>query len=172
MRVPMPALTEERRKDLTKVVRHEGEDAKVAVRNLRRDANEHLKKLLKDKAVSEDDERRAQDEVQKLTDRTIAEIDRWCRARKPNPGRLTRASPADVGVHRPQAVGAAPRGHRDGRQRALGRKRFMPRFFGHKQGVETLVRAIDACADRGVEYLTVFAFSSENWKRPTTRCRA
>jgi ribosome recycling factor len=76
LRVPMPALTEERRKDLTKVVRHAGEESKVAVRNLRREANEHLKKLLKDKAVTEDDERRAQDEVQKLTDRTVAEIDK------------------------------------------------------------------------------------------------
>ena len=76
LRVPMPALTEERRKDLTKVVRHAGEDCKIAVRNLRRDANEHLKKLLKDKLVSEDEERRAQDDVQKLTDRVIAEIDR------------------------------------------------------------------------------------------------
>jgi ribosome recycling factor len=76
VRVPMPALTEERRKELTKVVRHAGEEAKVAVRNLRRDANEHLKKLLKDKLATEDDERRAQDEVQKLTDRTIAEVDR------------------------------------------------------------------------------------------------
>jgi ribosome recycling factor len=76
LRVPMPALTEERRKELTKVVRHAGEDAKIAVRNLRRDANEHLKKLLKDKQATEDDERRAQDEVQRLTDRTIAEIDR------------------------------------------------------------------------------------------------
>ena len=76
LRVPMPALTEERRKDLTKVVRHTGEEAKIAVRSVRRDANDHLKKLLKDKAVSEDDERRAQDEVQRLTDRTIAEIDR------------------------------------------------------------------------------------------------
>ena len=76
IRVPMPALTEERRRDLTKVVRHAGEDCKVAVRNLRRDANEHLKKLLKDKAVAEDEERRAQDEVQKLTDRTINEVDR------------------------------------------------------------------------------------------------
>jgi ribosome recycling factor len=76
IRVPMPALTEERRKELTKVVRHAGEEAKVAVRNLRRDANEHLKKLLKDKAVGEDDERRAQDEVQKLTDRTVTEIDK------------------------------------------------------------------------------------------------
>jgi len=76
VRVPMPPLTEERRKELTKVVRHAGEEAKVAVRNLRRDANEHLKKLLKDKLATEDDERRAQDEVQRLTDRAIAEIDR------------------------------------------------------------------------------------------------
>jgi ribosome recycling factor len=76
LRVPMPALTEERRKELTKVVRHAGEDAKIAVRGVRRDANEQLKKLLKDKLVPEDEERRAQDEVQRLTDRTIAEIDK------------------------------------------------------------------------------------------------
>ena len=76
IRVPMPALTEERRRDLTKVVRGEGENAKVAVRNLRRDAIHHLKDLLKQKAVSEDDERRAQDEIQKLTDKFIAEIDK------------------------------------------------------------------------------------------------
>ncbi|MFO1339434.1 MAG: ribosome recycling factor [Burkholderiaceae bacterium] len=82
LRVPMPALTEERRRDLTKVVRHEGENTKVAVRNLRRDANEHLKKLLKDKEIPEDDERRAQDEVQKLTDRTVAEIDRLVQAKE------------------------------------------------------------------------------------------
>lgn len=76
LRVPMPALTEERRRELTKVVRHAGEEAKIAVRSVRREANEHLKRLLKDKEASEDDERRAQDEVQRLTDRTIAEIDR------------------------------------------------------------------------------------------------
>ena len=76
LRVPMPALTEERRKELTKVVRHAGEDAKVAVRNLRRDANEQAKKLLKDKQITEDEERRSLDEVQKLTNGTIAEIDR------------------------------------------------------------------------------------------------
>ncbi len=76
LRVPMPALTEERRKELTKIVRHAGEEAKIATRSVRREANEHLKKLLKDKTVSEDDERRAQDEVQRLTDRTIAELDR------------------------------------------------------------------------------------------------
>ena len=82
IRVPMPALTEERRRDLIKVVRHEAENARVAVRNVRREANEHLKKLLKDHKVAEDDERRAQDEVQKLTDRTIAEIDRLLHAKE------------------------------------------------------------------------------------------
>ncbi|MDE2395525.1 MAG: ribosome recycling factor [Burkholderiales bacterium] len=76
LRVPMPALTEERRRDLTKVVRHTGEEAKIAVRSIRRDANDHLKKLLKDKLATEDEERRAQDEVQRMTDRTIAEIDK------------------------------------------------------------------------------------------------
>jgi ribosome recycling factor len=82
IRVPMPPLTEERRRDLTKVVRNAGEDAKVAVRNVRRDANEHVKKLLKDKLVSEDDERRSIDEVQKLTDRTISEIDKLIHAKE------------------------------------------------------------------------------------------
>lgn len=76
IRVPMPALTEERRKELTKVVKTAGEGAKVAVRSSRRDANEALKKLLKDKAITEDEERRAQDEVQKLTDRFVVEIDK------------------------------------------------------------------------------------------------
>jgi len=76
IRVPMPVLTEQRRRDLTKVVRSEAEGARVAVRNQRRDANTQLKELLKKKAVPEDEERRAQDEVQKLTDRFIAEIDR------------------------------------------------------------------------------------------------
>jgi ribosome recycling factor len=76
IRVPTPPLTEERRKEIVKVVKGEGEDAKVAIRNIRRDANEALKKLLKDKACSEDDERRAQDDVQKLTDKFVAEIDK------------------------------------------------------------------------------------------------
>jgi ribosome recycling factor len=76
VRVPMPALTEERRKELIKVVRHEAENARVAVRNLRRDAIQHLKEALKKKEVSENDERRAQDEVQKMTDRHIADIEK------------------------------------------------------------------------------------------------
>jgi ribosome recycling factor len=82
VRVPMPALTEERRRELIKVIKHEAENAKVAVRNLRRDANQALKELLKSKAVSEDEERRAQDEVQKLTDRHIADIDKMIVAKE------------------------------------------------------------------------------------------
>ncbi len=82
IRVPMPMLTEERRRDLIKVVKGEGENAKVAVRNIRRDAIEQLKKLLKDKQVGEDEERRAQDDVQKLTDRFVAEIDKALQAKE------------------------------------------------------------------------------------------
>lgn len=82
IRIPMPPLTEERRRDLIKVVRHEAENARVAVRNIRRDANEHLKKLLKDKQVAEDEEHRAQDDVQKLTDRYIAEVDKLLHAKE------------------------------------------------------------------------------------------
>jgi ribosome recycling factor len=76
IRVPMPILTEERRRDLIKVVKAEGENAKVAVRNLRRDANNALKDALKKKEIPEDDERRAQEDIQKLTDRSVAEIDK------------------------------------------------------------------------------------------------
>lgn len=82
IRVPMPALTEERRRDLSKVVRHAGEESKIAVRSVRRDGNDHAKRLLKDKAITEDEERRSLDELQRLTDRTIAEIDRLIAAKE------------------------------------------------------------------------------------------
>jgi ribosome recycling factor len=82
VRVPMPALTEERRKELIKVVRGDGESAKVAVRNVRRDANDALKKLLKDKEISEDDERRAQEEIQKLTDKFVVEVDKMLQVKE------------------------------------------------------------------------------------------
>ncbi len=82
IRVPMPMLTEERRRDLTKIVRSEAEGAKVAIRNVRRDANDALKKLIKDKEISEDDERRAQDDVQKSTDKAVAEVDRMLNAKE------------------------------------------------------------------------------------------
>jgi len=82
IRVPMPALTEERRRELTKVVKSEGETAKIAIRNLRRDANEALKKLVKDKEISEDDERRASDDVQKLTDKHVVEVDKLVQSKE------------------------------------------------------------------------------------------
>ena len=82
LRVPMPALTEERRRELTKVVRHESEDAKIAIRNLRRDANDHARRLAKDKEISEDEERRSLDDLQRLTDRTIGEVDRLTSAKE------------------------------------------------------------------------------------------
>lgn len=82
VRVPMPALTEERRRDLAKVVHREAENARIAVRNIRRDANHHLKDMLKKKQVAEDEERRAQDEIQKLTDRYISEVDKAMAAKE------------------------------------------------------------------------------------------
>ncbi|SFM45343.1 ribosome recycling factor [Variovorax sp. OV329] len=82
IRVPMPPMSEERRKEMTKLVRTEGENAKIATRNLRRDANEAVKKLVKDKLASEDDQKRAEGEIQKTTDRHIAEIDKMVAAKE------------------------------------------------------------------------------------------
>ena len=82
IRVPMPAMSEERRREMTKVVRNDGEGAKVAVRNLRRDANEHIKKLVKDKLASEDDQKRAEAEIQKITDKFIVEVDKLVAAKE------------------------------------------------------------------------------------------
>jgi len=82
IRIPLPPLTEERRRDMTKVVRHEAEGARVAVRNIRRDANNDLKDMLKEKLISEDEERRAQDDIQKLTDRFIVEVDKVLAAKE------------------------------------------------------------------------------------------
>jgi len=75
IRIPLPPLTEERRKDLGKIVHHEGENAKIAIRNIRRDANHQIKELLKDKAISEDDERRAEAEIQNVTDLAVSKVD-------------------------------------------------------------------------------------------------
>ena len=82
VRVPMPPLTEERRRELTKIVKNEAEAARVAMRNIRRDANAHMKELLKEKQISEDDDRRGQEEIQKLTDRYIAEVDKSLQAKE------------------------------------------------------------------------------------------
>jgi len=82
IRVPLPALTEERRRDITKVVRQDGENARVSVRNVRRDVLNDVKEMLKEKMISQDDERKAQDEIQKLTDRHVAEIDQLLAAKE------------------------------------------------------------------------------------------
>ncbi|WP_323030801.1 ribosome recycling factor [Brachymonas denitrificans] len=82
IRVPMPPMSEERRKEMTKIVRHEGENAKIAIRNLRRDANEAVKKLVKDKEISEDDQKRSEADVQKITDKEIAAIDQLVAAKE------------------------------------------------------------------------------------------
>ena len=82
MRIPLPPLTEERRRDMIKVVRHEAEGARVAVRNIRRDANNDFKELLKEKEISEDDERRAQEQIQKLTDAAVAEVEKVLQAKE------------------------------------------------------------------------------------------
>ncbi|SFM60237.1 ribosome recycling factor [Nitrosomonas communis] len=82
VRVPMPPLTEERRRELTKIVKNEAEAARVAMRNIRRDANAHMKELLKEKQISEDDDRRGQEEIQKLTDRYISEVDKSLQAKE------------------------------------------------------------------------------------------
>ncbi len=82
IRVPMPMLTEERRRDMTKIVRSEAEGAKVSIRNVRRDANDALKKMLKEKEISEDDERRAQDDIQKATDKAVAEVDKMLQVKE------------------------------------------------------------------------------------------
>jgi len=82
IRIPMPALTEERRKDLIKVVRSEGENSKISIRNIRRDCNDVLKKMSKEKEISEDDEKRMQEEIQKITDQSIIEVDRLVDAKE------------------------------------------------------------------------------------------
>jgi ribosome recycling factor len=82
IRVPMPPMSEERRKEMTKLVRHEGEQAKVAIRNLRRDANEHVKRLVKDKSATEDEQKRAEGDIQKSTDKHIADIDAMIHAKE------------------------------------------------------------------------------------------
>jgi ribosome recycling factor len=82
IRVPLPALTEERRKDMTRVVRQEGENARIAIRNVRRDVLSDIKQLLKEKEITEDDERRAHDEIQKITDKYVAEVDKVIEAKE------------------------------------------------------------------------------------------
>ncbi len=174
VRVPMPALTEERRKELVKVVKHEGENAKVAVRNLRRDANDHMKELLKDKTISEDEERRAEDDH--------PEADRPLHRRSRQAGRREGKGGADrlttVSAGAPWPTICAPPGRpelsrvprhvaiiMDGNGRWAVARGLTARHRPPR-GVEAVRDDVGACGERGIEYLTLFAFSSENWRRP------
>ena len=189
IRVPMPALTEERRRELIKVVHHEAENARIAVRNIRRDANEHLKKLLKDKQC-----RRTTSATRRPTCRSsptassprstscrrkeadLMAVYRGPRRRLAATARAValrpRSDPAPMALFTSStrdipATGAVPR-HvaiiMDGNGR-WARQRLLPRVAGHR-GVEAVRAIVRACIERGVEYLTLFAFSSENWRRP------
>src|SRR5512135_3746888 len=159
IRIPMPPLTEERRKELIKVVRHEAENAKVAVRNIRRDANGALKDLVKDKTISEDDERRAQDDVQKLTDRYIAEIDKVLQVKESDLLAIYEGLPVLSFASSTRSIpeaGEVPR-HvaiiMDGNGR-WAKKRFLPRVAGHKRGLDAVRSIVKTCSSLGVKYLT------------------
>jgi ribosome recycling factor len=135
IRVPMPPMSEERRKEMTKLARNEGESAKIAMRNLRRDANESVKKLVKDKLASEDDQKRAETEVQKFTDKHIAEIDRWWRPKNRTSWRSEPRFTALIVLHVCTPGGATPHRHRHGWQWPLGQKRgFCRAWRGTNKG--------------------------------------
>ena len=170
IRVPMPALTEERRKELIKVVQHEAENARVAVRNLRRDANTHLKEVLKKHEVSEDDERRAQDDVQKLTDRYIAEIDKLLQEKEAGPdgGLSARMQPRRAPRARSRSRRrAAPRRHHHGRQRPLGEA--APPAARRRPPARRRRRCAPPCAPAPSAASSTSRCSPsarENWRRP------
>ncbi len=206
----MPTLTEERRKQLVKTVGKFAEDARVAIRNVRREANDKLKGLAKDKKVSQDEERRGHDTIQKSTDRFIGKVDELIEEegrRGPRdlgappppgeeetphfPGRLLlppvhltpMAFPPASGVsvaelsRLPEAelrsrVLARPRPRHvaiimDGNGR-WATKRGLPRVAGHHQGVKAVRETVRQAGELGVDFLTLYAFSSENWQRPET----
>jgi undecaprenyl diphosphate synthase len=166
IRVPMPPMSEERRKEMTKLARNEGESAKIAVRNLRRDANESVKKLVKDKLASEDDQKRAETRCKSSPTSTSPRSIAGGGQRTGNHGGLSpdsRRSSFYMSV--PLVVPHHIAIVMDGNGRWATR-RFLPRLAGHKQGVDSLRRCARACVQRGVAVLTVFAFSSENWNRP------
>jgi hypothetical protein len=165
IRVPMPAMSEERRKEMTKLVRtkakRQDRHAQPAPRRQRA-----VKKLVKDKLASEDDQKRAEADIQKVTDKHIAESTSWSPARNRRSWRSD--GPPRSGLSCPWPTSTtvpAPHRHRHGRQRPLGDRRFLPRVAGHKQGVDALRPACAPAASAASKVLTVFAFSSENWNR-------
>ena len=158
IRIPMPPLTEERRRDITKVLRHDAENARVAVRNVRRDVMNDIKELLKEKLdlAGRRAPRRRRD----------AEAHRQARrGHRRAAGRQGKRGHAGL-MAAATAKAAAPRRDHHGRQRPLGAARGLTRTAGHKAGLAPVRMCIEECAQRGIEALTLFAFSSENWRRP------
>ncbi|KAG1247465.1 hypothetical protein G6F68_014189 [Rhizopus microsporus] len=147
IRINMPPPTEERRKELVKQVQKEGEGAKIAVRNIRQDANKEIAKLVKDKAISEDEKKRGEDDIQKLTDANIKD------SMPSVPPPLPAALPRHVAIIM------------DGNGR-WAQQRRRPRVVGPRAGARAVNRTIERCLELGIPALTLFAFSSENWGRP------
>ena len=174
VRVSFPPLTEERRKELVKVAKKMGEDARIAVRSIRRDANDHVKKLEKSKEISEDDSKGGEAQIQKATDAIIARIDELGQEKRSRVDgdlalHLPRARPMKS-LQIPLEKARLPR-HvaiiMDGNGR-WAKKRGLPRVAGHKVGLESVRAVVKACSELGIPYLTLYAFSSENWRRPSS----
>src|ERR671920_840448 len=139
IRLRIPEMNEQRRKEMAKVAHKYAEEARIAVRHVRRDGIDLLKKLKKDGAMSEDDERRQEEQVQKATDETISEID------------------SVLATKEKEIM------HVNGRWAA---RRGLPRIEGHRRGVEAVRRAVRSATELGIRYLTIYSFSTENWRRP------
>ena len=182
IRLPFPPLTEERRRELVKQCKTYAEEARIAVRNARRDANSEIDKLVKNENLPEDEKRRAEDEIQKITDGYVASIDEAFKAkeaevmaiqpcgdvvmRKP----LTTIFPCvpndiDLATFDEASVPCHVAIIMDGNGR-WAKKRALNRLKGHKAGIEAVREAIRCANDIGVDYLTIYSFSTENWKRP------
>ena len=175
LRLRIPELNEERRKELVKVAHKYAEAAKVAVRHVRRDGMDTIKKLEKNHEISEDDQKRMDNDVQKATDAMISEIDQLLAGRKRKSSPFSRnwtdlmsnaAVPATEGSDQPDTpLHVAIIMDGNGRWAAA---RGLPRAEGHRRGVEALRRVVRAASDLNILYLTIFSFSSENWSRPAT----
>ena len=188
IRLPIPQLTEERRKELVKVVRHLAEEGRVAVRNVRRDCMHHLKELVRDGDVGDDEERRAEERAQKLTDEHVAKIDELLKRKEEEIMEvLTRSRARGREIDREMSLLTRLRTLRalrpvperglpdvarsiaiimDGNGRWASRRR-LPVAAGHRAGTRALRRTVEAAIDLGVESLCVYAFSTENWSRPS-----
>ena len=174
LRIRIPELNEQRRKEMVKVAHKYAEDARVAVRHVRRDGFDVMKKLLKEHAITEDDGKRHEAEVQKATDEAIKEIDQLLAAQ----GKGDHAGLADVASrpesacrHRSDNLHSSRKAPRhvaiimDGNGR-WAQARGLPRYEGHRRGVEAVRRAVRAASEIGVSFLTLYSFSTENWSRP------